>query len=228
MKDNQTGKRIGFALNSIHFGASLTLWRRLANYAAQKNGSFFIFPGGRLDKTSNTERLRNSIFSLVNSENLDGVISWASSMGSDVPEEDMLEFHRKLGNLPYVTIGQKILNHPDVAFDAYSGMKDLTRHFIQVHGTKKIAFKAKNYELFCIFAPNFNDLYEVYTEIQRFSTYFAGSFALSSTPSAAFHLRQRGAAHTILHHPGRRGAAGVDDEARKPLLSAKPRCGGSA
>lgn len=148
MKDNQTGKRIGFALNSIHFGASLTLWRRLANYAAQKNGSFFIFPGGRLDKTSNTERLRNSIFSLVNSENLDGVISWASSMGSDVPEEDMLEFHRKLGNLPYVTIGQKILNHPDVSFDAYSGMKDLTRHFIQAHGTKKIAFirGPKNHE----------------------------------------------------------------------------------
>ena len=140
MKNIRTGKRIGFALNSIHFGASLTLWRKLANYAAQESGSFFIFPGGRLDKTSITDRLRNSIFSLVNSDNLDGLVSWASSMSSDVPEEDIVNFHRTLGNLPYVTIGQKILNHPEVSFDAYTGMKELTRHFIQVHGAKRIAF----------------------------------------------------------------------------------------
>jgi DNA-binding LacI/PurR family transcriptional regulator/AraC-like DNA-binding protein/signal transduction histidine kinase len=139
MKLNRSGKRIGFALNSIHFGAALKLWRKLANYAAQENGSFFIFPGSHIHNNG-VDNLRNEIYKLVNSENLDGLISWASSISNGAELDQITDFHRKFGNLPYVTIGQKILNHTDVAFDAYTGMKDLTKHLIEVHGAKKIVF----------------------------------------------------------------------------------------
>ncbi len=140
MSNNRSGRRIGFALNSIHFGSSLKLWRYLANYAEQENGSFFIFPGGRCDDKPGTDHLRNEIYKLVNTENLDGVVSWSSSIGSGMEAENLTSFHRTLGNLPYVTIGKKFFDHPDISFDAYTGMKELTRHFIEVHGCKKIAF----------------------------------------------------------------------------------------
>jgi len=139
MKLDRSGKRIGFALNSIHFGSSLKLWRKLANFAAQENGSFFIIPGGHLNNHG-TPDLRNEIYKLVNSENLDGLISWASSISNGVSLDVISEFHRKFGSLPFVTIGQKIANNTDVAFDAYVGMKELTRHLIEEHGAKKIAF----------------------------------------------------------------------------------------
>ncbi len=139
MKNDRSGKRIGFALNSISFGSSLKLWRKLANYAAQESGSFFIIPGGNL-KNNGVENLRNEIYKLVNSENLDGVISWSSSISNGVTPDKITDFHRQYGNLPFVTIGQKILNHTDVSFDAYAGMRDLTKHLIEVHGCKKIAF----------------------------------------------------------------------------------------
>lgn len=139
MKLNRLGKRIGFALNSIHFGSSLKLWIKLADYAAQGNGSFFIFPGGIINSTG-TDKLRNKIYSLVNTENLDGLISWASSIGSGSSVEHITDFHKEFGSLPYVTIGQKILNHTEVSFDAYAGMKELAKHFIEKHGAKKIAF----------------------------------------------------------------------------------------
>lgn len=140
MKSDHKSTRIGFALNSIHYGSSLKLWRKLANYAQQEDGSFFIFPGGELTSKNVPANLRNSIYPLVNTENLDGLICWSSSIGSSVDTETLTNFHRTLGNVPYVTIGQKFLDHPDVSFDAYTGMKELTRHLIEVHGCKKIAF----------------------------------------------------------------------------------------
>ncbi len=132
-------KRIGFALNTIHFGSSLKLWLKLANYASQEKGSFFIFPGSTLEN-SETNALRNEIYRLVNPENLDGLISWASSIGNGVSFEKNVEFHKKFGNLPLVTIGQKFEGVPNVSFDAYEGMKNLVKHLIEVHGAKKIAF----------------------------------------------------------------------------------------
>lgn len=135
-----SNKRIGFALNAIHFGSSLKLWSRLAKYVSKKNGAFFILPGGHLGDKSASDNLRNELYKFCNSDNFDGLISWASSISNGVPKEKSIEFHQKFGSLPFVTIGQKIENHPDISFDAYSGMKKLTEHLIKVHGVKKIAF----------------------------------------------------------------------------------------
>lgn len=139
MKVERSKKRIGFALNSIHFGSSLRLWLKLADYVSQESGSFFIFPGSHLNNHG-VENLRNEIYKLVNSENLDGLISWASSISNGVSPDKVVEFHKEFGSLPYVTIGQKIGNHIDVAFDAYAGMKELTKHFIEVHGARRIVY----------------------------------------------------------------------------------------
>ncbi len=131
-------KKIGFVLANIHSGSSLRLWYEIAKEAGQEDGSLFIFPIGKLE--SETKNLRSKIYSLVNSENVDGVISWASSLGSSVSMEKLEKFHDSFGDLPLVTIGQKIKNHPYVKFDAYTGMKELVLHIIKIHGARRIVF----------------------------------------------------------------------------------------
>ncbi len=133
-------KRIGLILASIHTGSSLNLWTALAAEAAREGVSFFIFPGGRLDSLPDSEYLRNSIYRLANAENLDSLISWGSSIGGAVDLAELEKFHRALDPLPYVTIAHKMDGHPSVKFDAYAGMKTLMRHFLEVHGARKIAF----------------------------------------------------------------------------------------
>ncbi|MCR5605588.1 MAG: LacI family transcriptional regulator, partial [Treponema sp.] len=148
MKNAHQRKRIGLVLASLHTGSSLKLWSQLALDAAQSTDPFFIFPGGRLVNKFQTDNLRNAIYDLVNTDNLDGLISWASSIGGGVSFEELRKFHSDFSPLPYVTIGQKITTknddkieeHPCVDFDAYYGMKSLIRHFIDVHKAKKIAF----------------------------------------------------------------------------------------
>jgi len=135
-----TEKRTGLILASIHTGSALNLWTGLASEADRSGGAFFIFPGGRLDSRPDAEYLRNSIYRLVNTENLDALISWGSSIGGAVPADELDNFHASFDPLPYVTIAHKMNGHPCVSFDAYTGMKELVRHFIRVHGARRIAF----------------------------------------------------------------------------------------
>lgn len=133
-------KRIGFLLASIHTGSALNVWTTLASEARRYGGAFFIFPGGRLDSRPDSEYLRNAVYRLANAENVDGLICWGSSIGGAVSIEELDHFHERLEPLPYVTIAHKTKGHPCVGFDAYTGFKSLVRHFIDVHGARKIAF----------------------------------------------------------------------------------------
>ena len=79
----------------------------------------------------------------MNKDNLDGLISWASTIGSGGSFDELRQFHSSLEPLPFVTIGQKIvtgIDHPCADFDAYEGMKQLLEHFIVVHKARRIAF----------------------------------------------------------------------------------------
>ena len=140
MQNSQAGRRLGFILSTIHAGSALKLWHKVVQRAQSDSGAFFVFPGGKLDSKNPIEHFRNDIYNLVNSSNLDGLVSWASSISGSVSVQELEEFHKKFQPIPFVTIGQKIPGHPCVEFDAYTGMKELVRHFIQVHGVKKIAF----------------------------------------------------------------------------------------
>jgi DNA-binding LacI/PurR family transcriptional regulator/AraC-like DNA-binding protein len=137
---NAQKKRIGLILESIHTGSALNVWSSFAQKAVAENMSLFVFPGGKLNSTDDLSMFRNPIFSLANGQNLDGIISWSSSIGSTMPDEEFRAFHSGFDPLPYVTIGHKIACHPCVEFDAYNGMKSLVTHFISKHQSQRIAF----------------------------------------------------------------------------------------
>ena len=117
---NHEKSRIGFLLASIHTGSALNMWSTLIREASHSDSAFYIFPGGRLDVEQDSEYLRNTIYKLANAQNLDGIISWGSSIGSAVPVEELNRFHDSFGNIPYVTIAHKMPGHPCVKFDAYT------------------------------------------------------------------------------------------------------------
>lgn len=133
-------KRIGLILASIHSGSASQVCSALIKEAQLFDTSFYIFPGGRLNAAQDSEYLRNPVYALANSGNIDGLISWASAIGGDVSLEDLNEFHKQFGDMPFVTLSQKIGSHSCVNFDAYNGMAELVKHFIQVHHASKIAF----------------------------------------------------------------------------------------
>ncbi|MCL2190525.1 MAG: helix-turn-helix domain-containing protein [Treponema sp.] len=133
-------KRIGLLLASVHSGVSKKSWKDFARVAAMENASLFVFPGGRLGAGKNHENLRNHVYRLANPGNLDGCISWSSTIRYGQSKEEFQKFHAGLDPLPYVTVAFKSPGHPCVDFDAYKGMKALVTHCVRQHGAKKIAF----------------------------------------------------------------------------------------
>ena len=89
------------------------------------------------------EKMRSSIYRLVNSENLDGSIIWCSSLTGKTGNEEVLSQFGDMLSLPMVTIDGKTKRYPDIPdirFNAYDGSRYLIEHCIHHHGSKKIAY----------------------------------------------------------------------------------------
>lgn len=134
------GKRVGFLLASMHTGVSTQIWPPLVDLAKRKGVELFIFPGGRLKAEDPAEAVRTRVFSLADKRNLDGAVSWASSLGGFVGPSELNEFHARMGDLPLVAMAHHVPGKPVVRIDAYSGMLSLVAHMIEIHGVRKIAF----------------------------------------------------------------------------------------
>ncbi|MCL2320458.1 MAG: ATP-binding protein, partial [Treponema sp.] len=137
---NTKTENVGLVIANIETGWALNVWPSFISTAINLGKNLFIFPGGRLNCTINSEYLRNPIYSLVNAGNLDGLIIWSSSIKFTESNEDFEHFHKRFDPLPYVTLASKIPGHPCVEFDSYIGLKQLITHSINVHGARKLAF----------------------------------------------------------------------------------------
>lgn len=131
---------VGFLLASLHIGASRALWPGLLDAAERRDINLISFPGGRLHASNAFESQRNLIFDLASPQCLDGLITWASSLGGVLSPGETSAFHQRYQGLPMVSLAQFIDGLPTVALDSYLGMRALLKHLIQDHGYTRLAF----------------------------------------------------------------------------------------
>src|SRR5512139_1899675 len=91
---------LGFLLASLHTGASRALWPGLLDAAERQDANLISFPGGRLNASTAFESQRNLIFNLASSQCLDGLITWASSLGGVLSPAETSAFHQRFRELP--------------------------------------------------------------------------------------------------------------------------------
>lgn len=135
------GRRIAFILASIHEGTSVHMWNSCLSSFRSDDDALIFLPGGRLGYSTSGEYLRNHIYSLVDSRNIDAIVAWSSSLTGQASAEEVSSFLSGYGNLPMVTIGLKVAGQvPCVDFDAYRGFYSLVVHMIRRHGKKRIVY----------------------------------------------------------------------------------------
>lgn len=130
----------GFLLASLHTGASRALWPGLIDAAERLDVNLICFPGGRLRAQVAYESQRNVIYDLAGEECLDGIITWASSLGGVVGPAEINSFHSRYQSLPIVSLAQFMEGTPTVSVDSYHGMRALLEHLIKDHGYQRLAF----------------------------------------------------------------------------------------
>ena len=130
----------GFLLASLHTGASRALWPGLIDSAARNDVNLICFPGGRLGAQMAFESQRNVIYDLAGKACLDGMVTWASSLGGMVSSVEVNAFHQRYQPLPVVSLGQFMEGMPTVSVDSYRGMRVLVEHLVTEHGYRRLAF----------------------------------------------------------------------------------------
>jgi signal transduction histidine kinase/DNA-binding LacI/PurR family transcriptional regulator/AraC-like DNA-binding protein len=130
----------GFILASLHTGASRALWPGLIDSAERNDVNLICFPGGRLRTQVAYESQRNVIYDLAGKECLDGLVTWASSLGGVVSFSEINIFHQRYQPLPIVSLAQFMEGMPTVSLDSYRGMRVLMEHLLKEHGYQRLAF----------------------------------------------------------------------------------------
>ncbi|MBN2388426.1 MAG: substrate-binding domain-containing protein [Anaerolineales bacterium] len=139
-KDRSQRPVFGFLLASLHTGASRALWPGLIDAADRNNVNLICFPGGRLRGQVSFETQRNVIYDLAGKEYLDGLVTWASSLGGVLGPSEINLFHQRYQTLPMISLAQFMEGTPTVSVDSYHGMRALLEHLIQDHGYTRLAF----------------------------------------------------------------------------------------
>jgi len=115
------------------------LWAGVADAAREHDVNLICFPGGRLRVPGGLEDQSNILFELASAGKMDGLIIWASAIGTFVAREEMLQFCQRYG-LPVVTVGDVLEGIPGVLLDSYSAMHESILHLIEFHGRRRLAF----------------------------------------------------------------------------------------
>ncbi|MBN1659881.1 MAG: substrate-binding domain-containing protein [Anaerolineae bacterium] len=116
------------------------LWSGVGDAAQELGANLISYVGAALPGPLLPPSAANSVYDLVDTRALDGIISWASSLCGALDRDQVVLFHRRYHPLPVVSITLPVEGCPSVSIDSYQGMFDLIAHLIQVHGYRRLAF----------------------------------------------------------------------------------------
>jgi signal transduction histidine kinase/DNA-binding LacI/PurR family transcriptional regulator/AraC-like DNA-binding protein len=124
---------------NIHTGAARVLWPGVLDAAQAGNANLICYPGGRLHTSEDFEAERNLIYHLVDTEHLDGLVSWTSALAGTLTSEEVIHFHRRYHSLPIVSLASPLGHGSLVSIDGYQGMRALVFHLVDVHDYRRVA-----------------------------------------------------------------------------------------
>ncbi|RPJ09539.1 MAG: PAS domain S-box protein [Spirochaetaceae bacterium] len=139
---NNSRKRptIGYLALRIGDNVGQSLWNGVADAAKARGVNLICFAGNRLRDPYGRTSPANTIYNLASAGLLDGLVTWASAVGADITDKEIIRFHRRYHPLPLVSIGQTVDGASMVVVENYHGIFNCVSHLIEKHGRRKIAF----------------------------------------------------------------------------------------
>lgn len=131
---------IGYLTPRIGDNVSQALWSGVVDAARERGVRLICFAGDILRDDAGSPSPANAIYDLVNLDRVDGLVSWASSLGGSLAHDGVVAFHRRYDPLPVVSITLPMPGIPSVSIDSYQGMLDIIAHLIEFHHYRRLAF----------------------------------------------------------------------------------------
>jgi signal transduction histidine kinase/DNA-binding LacI/PurR family transcriptional regulator/AraC-like DNA-binding protein len=131
---------IGYLAPRIGNNVSEAYWRGVVDAAEKRGANLICFAGDQLRDAAGFSSPANVVYDLASPQVLDGLVSWASSVGGMLKDEEVARFHLRYHPLPIVSITLPMEECPTVSIDSYAGMRALVIHMIEAHDCRRLAF----------------------------------------------------------------------------------------
>lgn len=130
---------IGLFVGSMDFSYANSLMRGAMAGVEDGGGRLVCFNGGNLNSYHGYEAMRNILYGLVDSRNIDGLVL-SGSISHHISQGEFQEFCHNFQPIPLVTIGVQISGIPCVISDNHQGMEALMDHLLDHHGYTRLAY----------------------------------------------------------------------------------------
>lgn len=137
--------RIGLIIHHLENEYATEILKGAITAAEELDMNLILLPGRGINAVADDEKYSiydyqyNVIYSYVSSQNLDGLIVSAGTVGSYISQNEMLRFLKSYENLPLVTMEVEYPGYPCIHFNS-NGMKLAVDHLIRHHGCRKIGY----------------------------------------------------------------------------------------
>lgn len=114
--------------------------------AEEADADLVVFPGRYIDGVY-ADKLRteyeyqyNTLFDLPVINHFDVLIVLIGTLGSHLDRERKKQFLSRFGDTPVITVTAQIDDYPSITVDNRTGLAEVVRHLIKVHGCRNIGF----------------------------------------------------------------------------------------
>jgi diguanylate cyclase (GGDEF)-like protein len=132
--------RIGFLVDSVEGSYQSSVLSGVLDAARAAEVDVLCFCGGVLAAPDDRADQRNSVYQLVDSYSVDGVVVMAGAIGNVVGVAEVGAFCASFRPMPVISIAAALDGIPSVIVDDDAGMRDAVTHAIRVHNRKNFAF----------------------------------------------------------------------------------------
>jgi len=134
--------RIGLLSDYLSSEYSDNLVKGITTYCLENDLELLLFPIGDLNKTnSNFNNFQfSTITSLINSENLDGIVVAAGTLMHNISRESFAEYLKRFAPLKIVNIASDLPGIPSLEVDCKEAFSSLIQYLIDEQDCKKFGF----------------------------------------------------------------------------------------
>lgn len=131
---------IGIFSNTLDFEFQILVWAGVQAAAKIVDANMICFAGAELKTPNLIRNERNTVYEMIGTKNVNGLIILPSINCSFLTMEEINEYFEKYHNMPIVSIGMHLKNISSIIIDNKYGFKSLVDHLIEVHNRRKFLY----------------------------------------------------------------------------------------
>lgn len=132
--------RYALLVDSLDDEHELSVVQGTLKAARELDARLLVIPGGPVDSADPRRRVHNFAFDLLAPGRALGVLVLSSALGNEIGPERLRAWLERFRGVPLCCAGVAIEGHVSARVDNATGIREVVRHLLEVHGKRNLGF----------------------------------------------------------------------------------------